>query len=94
MRCCRTNSKDSLYSFARRFLNTPSVQVKIAVPFDSPDGDLAHDVVLHLEFLHLPITDGTVLALEELLLDLVPWANILPLQSDLHPIRVQKSVDC
>ena len=84
MRCCRTNSKDSLYSFARRFLEMPSVQAKIAVPFDSPDGDLAHDVVLHLELPHLPIAHLAILDANEFLLHLVPGADILPLECSVY----------
>ena len=50
----------------------------------APDWGLAHDVILHLELLHLTFADCAVLAFQELLLDLMPRADILPLQSYLY----------
>ena len=50
----------------------------------APDWGLAHDVILHLELLHLTFADCAVLAFQELLLDLMPRADILPLQSYLN----------
>ena len=88
MRCWRTNSYDSLYSLALKLLQgTVSALTEQAKLVDkgSPDGNLAHDVVLHLELLHLPVAHRTVLALEELLFDLMPGTDVLPLQGNLHP---------
>ena len=55
----------------------------------SPDGDLAHDVVLHFKLLHLPVAHRAILALEELLLHLMPRANVLPFECNLNSIEAR-----
>ena len=49
----------------------------------APYRDLAHDVIFHLELLHLAIPNGTILALQEFLLDLVPGTDVFSFQGDL-----------
>lgn len=89
IRCCRTNSKDSLYSLARILLEDKLSQVDgRSVAENSlhvPNGHLAHDVVLELELAHLPLTDGLIFALVKVLLDLVPRAHVLLAQRILDP---------
>ena len=59
-----------------------------------PDGGFAHDVVLHLEFLHLAFADGTVLALKELLLDLMPGADVFLLECNLYSGDARSVINC
>ena len=56
-----------------------------------PHGHLRHDIILHLELLHLPVAHRTVLALEEVLLDFVPRALVLPPERYLHSAVITQS---
>lgn len=53
---------------------------------DIPYGDLAHDIILSLQLLHLPVSYGAVFAFKKLLFNLVPGTDILLSQGYFHPV--------
>jgi len=54
---------------------------------NQPDGDLAQQVILFLQLLHLALPYGLVIRFEEVLFHLMPRAYVLPPERDANPIK-------
>jgi hypothetical protein len=55
------------------------------MPSFLPNGNLAQKIVFCFKLLHLPVPYSAILAVEEVVLNLVPWFDIFILQSHLNP---------
>ena len=54
---------------------------------DQPDGDLAQQVILLLQLLHLAFPHSLVIRFEEVLLHLMPWSYVLPPERNANSIK-------
>ena len=90
--CCFTNSNDSLYSLARRFLKRYRISTGTCQNHHRilPNRYLAQQIIFKFQFFHLSISHSSILAFNKILLYLVPGANIFSSQSNFDSFEVKE----